>query len=250
MITEQEPAPFRRIRQSTIYIIASTNRTGSHLLCEGLNATDVAGHPQEALTPEYRHELCQFLYGTNLDFSASIKTMIRQGMTPNGVFGVKVHWDQVEEIAFELGYDGEPHIFLLEELPGAEYIHLFRRDTLAQAISLYIALQTEEWWRLTGVENPYKKRIEPIFNAAEILRLEQNLIRQRNAWEAFFILEGIAPLRMEYEALAADYRGEVGRVLDFLGQDRAIAQTIPEPRLQKQGDALNAIWMQEALQSA
>lgn len=241
MIGEREPENYWRERQS-IYVIASTNRTGSYLLCEGLSATDVAGHPTEALTPEYRYELCQRLYGTQVDFSVSIKTMIRHGMTSNGVFGVKVHWDQVEEVAFESGYEGPAHVFLSEELPQARYIHLFRQDTLAQAISLSIARQTEEWWRLADGEPPPNNRPDPIFNAAEILQLEQDLIRQRQAWENFFTLEGITPLRMEYEALAADYRGEVGRALSFLGQDPALAQTISDPKLQKQGNALNAQW--------
>lgn len=241
-MAENESGILRRTRQSTVYIIASTNRTGSYLLCEGLDCTNIAGRPTEALSPEYRHELCRFLYGREADFSVSIKTVIRHSMTPNGVFGAKVHWDQVEEIALESGYEGAPYVFLLDEFPGARYIHLSRRNTLAQAISLYIAQQTEEWWRLTGLKNPYKRSDPPIFNAVEILRLERNLIWQRDAWEAFFKVEGITPLRMEYEALAADYRGEVERVLDFLGLESAIAQAIPEPRLQKQGDELNALW--------
>ena len=33
------------------YIIASTMRTGSYLLCEGLEATGRAGHPREVVCP-------------------------------------------------------------------------------------------------------------------------------------------------------------------------------------------------------
>jgi len=236
-----------RARQSTVYIIGSTNRTGSFLLCEGLSCTTLAGRPSETLSPEYRQELCEYLYGGRVDFSVSIKTMIRQGLTANGVFGVKVHWDQVEEIAFEAGYYGPTHTFLLEDFPDARYIHLSRKDTLAQAISLSIAVQTDEWWQMTGKENPKAGLIDPMFNGAEIVRLEKDLIRQRDAWEAFFAVAGITPLRMDYETLVSDYRGEVGRVLEFLGQDPTAAEWIPEPRLQKQGNALNELWKERVI---
>ena len=33
------------------YIVASTMRTGSYLLCEGLEATRRAGHPREIFWP-------------------------------------------------------------------------------------------------------------------------------------------------------------------------------------------------------
>jgi len=225
-----------RARQSVTYIIASANRTGSYLLCDGLECTGVAGHPTESLSAEYRHELYRTLHGKDgkeVDFSVSMKALVRHLMTPNGVFGAKVHWDQVVELWYESGYDGPPYIFLLDEFPGARYIHL----------SLSIARQTNEWWRLSGAERiSSRKCVEPVFDAAEILRLEADLIAQRDAWRDFFRVEGITPLEMEYETLVADYRGEIGRALDFLGLDSAHAKEIPESRLLKQSNENNARW--------
>jgi len=244
LLTETATVSLGSKAQSSVYVIASTNRTGSYLLCEGLKATNLAGHPTESLYPEYRDAICLRYYGREMDLSESINMMMRHECTPNGVFGVKVHWDQVENIAFESGYDGgPPHAFLLKEFPGARYIHIFRQDTLAQAVSLSIALQTGKWWHLSYIENPCIKLVPPVFDAEKILHLEQDLIRQRDAWEAFFALEGITPLRMDYETLVADYRGEVERVLEFLELDSAVAHTIPDPKMQKQGDALNALWL-------
>jgi LPS sulfotransferase NodH len=235
-----------RARLSVTYIIASENRTGSYLLCDGLTSTKIAGSPTESLSAEYRHDLCRTFFGKDgkdVDFSASMKAMARHLMTPNGVFGAKVHWDQVVELWYESGYDGPPYVFLLDEFPGARYIHLSRRDTLAQAISLSIARQTNEWWRTTDTQTMHaKKCIEPVFNAAEILSIEADLIRQREAWRYFFRTEGITPLEMEYETLVADYRGQVARALDFLGLDSAAARDIPESRMQKQGTELNLRW--------
>jgi len=241
-VADSDPVIPWRPRLSTVYLIASANRSGSYLLCEGLACTGVAGQPTESLSIEYRRALCEPLNGAEMDFSVSMTTMIRHNMTKNGVFGAKVHWDQVEELWYESGYDGPPYIFLLDEFPGARYIHLYRRDTLAQAISLSIAQQTNDWWRMADSKNPPRNNIEPLFDATTILHLELDLIRQQDAWRAFFKAEGITPLEMEYEALAADYRGQVARALSFLGLDPAPARDIPEPRLQKQSNKLNAIW--------
>jgi trehalose 2-sulfotransferase len=231
-----------RPRLSTAYLIASSNRCGSYLLCEGLASTGVAGEPTESLSIEYRRDLCQKRYGAEMDFSVSMTAMVRDTLTDSGVFGAKVHWDQLVELWYESGYDGPPYVVLLDEFPGARYIHLHRRDTLAQAISLSIAQQTNEWWRMGESASPFRNNVEPVFDATKILHLQLDLIRQRDAWRDFFRAEGITPLEMEYETLVADYRGEVARALEFLGLDSAAAQTIPEPRLQKQGDELNALW--------
>jgi LPS sulfotransferase NodH len=241
-VADSDPVIPWRPRLSTAYLIASANRCGSYLLCEGLGCTEVAGQPTESLSIEYRRALCQKLYGAEMDFSVSMTAMIRHTMTKNGVFGAKVHWDQVVELWYESGYDGPPYIFLLDEFPGARYIHLHRRDTLAQAISLSIAQQTNEWWRTADSTSPFRNNVEPVFDATNILNLQQDLIRQRDAWRDFFRAEGITPLEMEYETLVADYRGEVGRALTFLGLDATRARDIPDPRLEKQGNKLNALW--------
>jgi LPS sulfotransferase NodH len=238
---ECDSSTYHRPRKST-YIIAATNRTGSYLLCEGLEATQIAGRPTESLTSDFRRSLCDTLCGKEMSFGVSMKVMVEDRTGSNGVFGAKIHWDQVEDVGAESGYDGPPHVFLLEEFPNARYIYLSREDTLAQAISLNIASQTGEWWRAMGVDNPFKKPVELAYNPEEILRTESGLRRQCQAWENFFRTEGIVPLRMEYEALAANYQGEVGRALEFLGLDSQAALTIPEPRLQRQTCELNKLW--------
>jgi len=47
---------------------------------------------------------------------------------------------------------------------------------------------------------------------------------------------------MDYETLCSHYRDEVARVLAFLDQDPVLAQTLPEPRLVRQSDGVNAAW--------
>jgi LPS sulfotransferase NodH len=47
---------------------------------------------------------------------------------------------------------------------------------------------------------------------------------------------------MDYEDLAANYRAEVGRVLAFIGEEAALVEKLPEPRLVVQADATTEEW--------
>src|SRR5262249_2190026 len=118
---------------------------------------------------------------------------------------------------------------------------LTRRDRRAQAISFYRAKATKHWVHLAG-EAPPDPAADPPFDAKAILDLEAFLQREEALWERYFRVRQIEPLRMEYETLDADYRGEVARALAFLELDAAAAHRLPPPRLQRQADALTDNW--------
>ena len=83
---------------------------------------------------------------------------------------------------------------------------------------------------------------EPQFDAKEVCMLEEHIDRQQVHWQHYFRTRGIEPLSVEYESLAEDYRGEVARVLTFLGFNGSIAQLLPPPRLVRQMDEINLRW--------
>ncbi len=225
------------------YIIASTMRTGSYLLCEGLEYTAVAGHPREIFCPERRANYAgEWRLPSAIGFDEYLRAGIAKGTTENGVFGTKIHAHHVEPLAKECGVTDEPWLVLRQLFPAAKYIHLRRRDRRAQAISWYRAQVTNQWWRITGVQDWDLTGKQPEFDGAEIRRRETELERQQCAWNAFFENESVEVLEMEYEMLAADYRGGVARALQFIGQDAKLAQDLPEPRMVKQGDALTEEW--------
>jgi LPS sulfotransferase NodH len=228
---------------ATTYIIASTMRTGSYLLCEGLEAAGRAGHPKEIFCPERRENYAgEWQLPKNIGFGHFLRTAIEKGTTENGVCGIKIHWHHLEPLARECGVNGEPWRVLRQLFPGAKYIHLRRRDRRAQAISYYRALITNEWWRIQGVADPTRTGREPLFNAAKIHDLELELERQQHGWDEFFAAQSVDVMTMDYETLAADYRGEVARVLAFLGEDPALAREIPDPRLVCQSDDVTGRW--------
>src|SRR5437016_3066195 len=80
------------------YLICSTPRSGSNFLCEVLRATGVAGFPDEYFwNPPYWRE--RWDVG---DFPSYFRRLLREGTSPNGVFGSKMMWDYFEEVSHQL----------------------------------------------------------------------------------------------------------------------------------------------------
>jgi len=125
------------------YIIATTVRTGSYLLCEALDYTNVAGRPSETLNLELRPSYSRE-WGLPSDASLAeyVRALRKQGTSPNGVFGIKIHGHHIDPLAKEWCFLGPAHEVLQELFPGARYIYLHRRDRRAQAISFYRATMT------------------------------------------------------------------------------------------------------------
>jgi trehalose 2-sulfotransferase len=228
------------VRPGLRYIVASSPRTGSYLLCEGLETTGIAGRPTEVFSPEFHYVWKgRWRLPDDCSFATYFRAALRHGTTSNGVYGVKIHWMHVPRLAAWTGVAGD----VLEHLfPGARFVHITRRDQRAQALSYFRALATNEWWRIEGVPNTQKNGHVPVFDAAAVLALERQLQVQDQAWTTYFRARNSVPLTVEYEALAANYRGEVARVLDHLGLDATAAAAIPAPRLVCQSNEATATW--------
>ena len=79
------------------------------------------------------------------------------------------------------------------------------------------------------------------YHAGAIGHLAGQLSEQDEAWRAWFAANGIEPLTIAYEALAADTQGATAAVLDHLGVGPA---EIPDPPLRRQGDDRSARWVE------
>ena len=92
------------------------------------------------------------------------------------------------------------------------------------------------------VFQPQRRNIPPSFDARTIRDLESQLGRQQESWERYFSKRNITPLVIEYECLAADYTGQIGRALKFLNLDESVSRELPPPRLVRQADELTDRW--------
>jgi LPS sulfotransferase NodH len=230
------------MRAST-YVVASTPRSGSSLLAEGLEATGVVGRPSEVFAPAFEQMWSEF-WGLPIGYTFSdfLRTALDYGTTPNGVYGLKIHWEHVPVLAARLAIKERPDQVLRALFPGAAFVNIVRRDRRAQALSLFRAMATDEWCRFVTATDPQSDVTTLELDRQAVYGLEEAIEAQQAGWTAYFSEHGITPLTVEYEDLDRDYRVQIGRVLEFLGADGARAADISDPRLQRQSDSLNETW--------
>ena len=241
------------------YVIASTPRSGSSLLAAGLVATGVAGRPEEYFTPDYIRSYKEDLkLPADCSWAEYLARVMAVAATENGVRGVKIHWRHVVSLARALGFRGDPGVVLEALFPAAVFVNIVRADRRAQAISLFRAEATGEWFRALGSSRSarpwglYLARPTPGQAAADltgvaptyeqIIGIERSLDAEQAAWTNHFTTRRLKVLTVRYEELDANFRGEIARVLQFLGADPAHAAGVPKPPLERQSDHINEHW--------
>jgi LPS sulfotransferase NodH len=247
------------------YLVCATPRSGSTLLCELLTDTGVAGRPGEYFEhlyatglprqPREYFERVQDLEVLTLlapsepgmpesaeGFEQRLQNALRDGATPNGVWGAKLMWgyllDFLRRLREREATAGmRPPEAFAHLLPGVQYIHVRRRDKLAQAISLWIAVQTAQWRDEAGEPTAH----EAVYSFAGIAHLLEQLTQQDQAWARWFINAGLDPHVVVYEELVADRNGIVCGLLRDLHIDAGGVQ-IPEPRMRRQASERSIEW--------
>lgn len=254
------------------YLVCATQRSGSTLLCELLRATDVAGVPDEyferlrgtglprqprqyfedpsvapiadrlALTEPGRPE-------QHGEFEAWFRYVLQRGTSPNGVFGAKMMWNYLEDFKVRMAeLPGLGGLSFNERLnavfPELKIIFMRRRDKVAQAVSLWKAIQSQQW--RTDSESDFEERDvthapDTEYDYAAIEFLLNELHRWDARWEDWFHATGREPIRIFYDEFTASRAATIGRVLDALGVDP------PAPNgkgpMQRQADDLSKDWV-------
>lgn len=245
------------------YLVCATPRSGSTLLCELLSATGVAGRPAEHFehlqatslprqprqyfegldAPEVFEHLAPSVPGRPRPrgaFAEAFPEVLRSGSTPNGVFASKVMWGYLPDLLLGLRElpglgDLRAHEALAAAFPRLRYVQVLRRDKVAQAVSLWTAVQTAQW-RDEG-EGPDAHEPEYVFRGID--HLVEQLSAQERAWTRWFASAGITPHVVVYEQLAEAPRQIVGDLLDALELERA---DIPDPRMRRQSSPRSLEW--------
>jgi trehalose 2-sulfotransferase len=232
------------------YLICTVPRSGSWLLADLLEQTDLAGRPEEYFRPDYRsHWTEEWGIRPEAPYSTYVCAALANTTTSNGVFGVKMHWYQVAWFLGRLraltGADraAADAAVIAQWLPHPHYVHLYRDDTVRQAISFYRAISSGKWFHLADGEQDTGegRSVRPVPTSGEpdwghIRFLEDAVIRQERGWREFFARSGIVPLEVRYEDMVVAYEDTLRRVLDFIGVAVPPHLALPSPRLQKQAD--------------
>lgn len=248
------------------YLVCATPRSGSTLLCELLSATGVAGRPQEYFENLYAtnqpRQAREYFEGVSDPdvvghlrptdpgtpesaeaFEERLRSALRDGATPNGVWSSKMMWGYLLDFLRRLRERPDtaglrPADALDRLLPGLRYVHVRRRDKLAQAISLWTAVQTLSW-RDDGDNSGGAH--EPVYSYAGIDHLREQLVGQDEAWTRWFATAGIEPIVIAYEDVVADQRGVVLDLLRTLQID-TFGVDVPEPKMRRQSGGRSAEW--------
>ena len=237
------------------YILCTSPRSGSTLLCKLLAATGVSGHPGS-----YFHKPSQedWLEDLNVDVvpgeneQATLRRIfaaaIEKGTRGKGLFGLRLQRHSFDFFMKQLAVLQPAHESDLARLEAAFgktlFIHLTRADKVDQAVSFVRAEQSGLWHRApdgTELERLSEPR-ELQYDAAEIRACHDRFTRFDRDWQAWFEIQGISPLRITYDALSADPQATLRLVLQRLGLEASAAEGVV-PGVAKLADATNADWV-------
>lgn len=237
------------------YIICTSARSGSTLLCKLLSATGIAGNPGSYF---HHPSVSAWLdyFGLPPDsgapeeklLAAVFKAAIEKGSGGTGLFGLRMQRASFDVFAGKLAvlYPGLPSdtARLRAAFGRVLFIHLSRDDKLAQAVSYVKAAQTGLWH--IAPDGRELERLspaqEPVYDAAAIAAEYEKMTGFDRDWAAWFAAEGIVPLRLSYSQLSAHPQETLGRVLAALGLDPGAAARV-QPGVAKLADATNSEWV-------
>ena len=256
------------------YLVCATPRSGSTLLCEMLLATGRAGRPLEHFEvlshtslprqpreyflgcsdPALLEVLAPLEPGTpSAEPPEAWRARIRaEGASENGVWGGKLMWGHVEDLLGRVHRlaglaDADLATALQALLGDLRLIHVTRQDRVAQAVSLWRAVQTQSWRADTTrlAQGAHADEVRSPGGAqyrfAGIEHLVAGLEADDRAWREWFAQAGLAPLSITYEQLDRAPQEAVGRVLGELGLGDVEP---PAPALRRQRDEHSAQWAQ------
>jgi LPS sulfotransferase NodH len=202
------------------YCILSSQRSGSTLLARMLFMTRQAGDPLEYFN-------LRLLGLTPIEF---MRLMELRRTSPNGVFGMKVHYEQMLR-AFQ---SNAPNQKMIEFLGNQDHLlWMRRRDRLRQAISLAVATHTNSW----SSEEPQKASAISV-SCLDCINSLQAISFQDSGWEQLISAAKLKVRVIWYEDLISDYEGTCRLMLRDLNLESVIAN-IPPPPIERQSGAVN-----------
>jgi LPS sulfotransferase NodH len=165
--------------------------------------------------------------------------ILTEGSTDNGVWAGKIMWGHVEDFlsrARELpGLAGaDLHSVLTELLDSPRLVFVTRPDKVAQAVSLWRAVQTQAW-RDDGDGSPGAA----VYDFDGIDHLVEQLEAHDAAWLEWFEATGQRPIEASYAQMDQAPVETVAGVLEALGLSRLEA---PDPHLSRQRDDVSLAW--------
>ncbi len=191
------------------YMICTTARSGSNLLCDYLANTGVLGRPTEHFNPDIVRKGAfgrRFSFTEPLPCGDYIAWLHEQHCTPNGVFGTKVLY---EDLANYFRFPA-----FVDLLRSSRCILLRRRDKPRQAVSYYFAAETGLW---VHTDKPRRDPASLPYDHAVLRAHMRRLVEQETMWLAILASLGIEHREVFFEDFVRDPRRHITAIAGDLG---------------------------------
>jgi len=215
---------------ATRYLILSTPRTGSKLLCRTLRNTDHAGYPAEYLNPLYIDAYRERESAPKrIILQEYIQFLEQRRTSANGLFGLNCHFDQISGHLKRR----ERQVSLLQKFD--KIIVMNRRSKLYQSISFLKALDSDIW--LVADDQMPEYEPEVLSFTPERISLQINTFIEHEAQIKSLMSEVDVPsLYIDYEEIDQDYPTVWRNVSEFLGLPKIELETV-YPSMKRMRDA-------------
>ena len=238
------------------YVVCTTPRSGSTLLCSLLAATGRAGRPGSHFHGPSVDGWARS-FGLAVDPAASrrdvlariVAAAIERGRGGTDLFGLRLQHHGLDFLLRQLAIlhpDVAGDAARMRTAFGRTlFVHLTRADRIGQAVSHVRADQTgllhraADGTELERLGPPASLRYDP---EAIRARIREALAGNRR-WTDWFAAEGILPVSVTYESLSARPAEVVADLLERLGLDRAVADGA-RPGVTKLADETSRRWVE------
>ncbi|NMH60514.1 Stf0 family sulfotransferase [Alteromonas ponticola] len=211
-------------------IIASTVRSGSHMLGHALHETGAFGFPLEYVNDKNLQRWKQIFNTRTLgDTLAQIQ---KHRTSPNGVFGIKIHYSHLHQFG---GFDQLKHYFV-----NPSFVWLTREDMIAQAVSLSIAKQTGAWISQQHIENE-----SVTYDAKQIDEGLRRVIFENASWQYALNASGSRFMHLNFTDVKLNTASVVRSIADFMQVEVDVANVPEKPVTKKQGKRINQQWIEQ-----
>lgn len=224
--------PLYEGRPSQVFLVATTPRSGSSLLAFLCRQTGALGFPLEYFTEINARIIRRRLSLGDGDLRAYAEALVRIRSSSNGLFGFKLHYDDLSSFRTEGGWG-------LPLMANAKVILLEREDRLSQAISLVMASQTNRWIDLPGYH--MQGAPSPSYDRLAITDAMRALEQQHLEWKALLSNEKVETLSLSYESILENCPEAFRRVCGFLSMP-AVVPSLSTVELQSQNSQVNRDW--------
>lgn len=223
-----EDQDFERGTVPTKYlIIASTARSGSHMLGHALFNTGCFGNPLEYVNPK---NLVEWKKITNTKTLPEVIEKLKQKRTSkNGVFSIKLHYSHLQQF--------ESFENLQKYFPEARFILLSRKSILKQAVSFSLASQSGDW-----ISGQTTRKISPTYNPRLINKILKRTLLENASWRYKLTSTGANFIELNFEDICVDLPGSIRSIAQFMGVDLNDQDIPTNATTRKQSSELNKEW--------